>query len=387
MAIRPGVARSLRALLAIVVALGLLAAVSAGAAARGVGNTGTVYTSSNDAAGNAVLAYRRAADGSLSTLGTFPTGGNGTGAGLGNQGAVTLSANGRWLLVVNAGSDSVSVFSVRSNGLQRTDVQDSGGDMPISVTISGDVVYVLNEGGSGNISGFRLGRAGDLVPLAGRAGDLVPLAGSTRPLSGGGVDPAQIAFSPNGRVLAVTEKNTNLIDTYTVNRNGLASGPQTHASAGMTPFGFAFSPRGHLIVSEAFGGAPDASALSSYFVGNGADLDLVSGSVGTTETAACWVVVTGNGKYVYTTNTGSASITGYRVGHDGSLTLLDADGKTGQTGTTPIDVAISANSQFVYNLNAGSHSISAFRVNADGSLTSLPGIAGLPASANGLAAR
>jgi 6-phosphogluconolactonase len=375
---RSNVARLVRVWCAVLCALAVAAALSAGAAARGrAGAGGAVYTSSNSPAGNVVIAYNRAEDGTLSMLGTFPTGGTGTGGGLGNQGAVTLSANGQWLLVVNAGSDNVSVFRVRGSGLERTDVEGSGGDMPISVTISGNLVYVLNEGGMGNISGFRLGRGGDLVPLA----------GSSRPLSGAGVDPAQVSFSPNGKVLVVTEKNTNLIDTYTVSRDGLASGPSTHPSAGMTPFGFAFSPRGHVIVSEAFGGAPDASAMSSYGVSDGGSLALVSGSVGTTETAACWVVVTGNGKYTYTTNTGSASITGYRIGRDGSLTLLDADGVTGQTGAGPIDAALSANSRFLYTLDSGSDGISAFMVNADGSLSALPGVTGLPDGANGLAAR
>jgi 6-phosphogluconolactonase (cycloisomerase 2 family) len=127
--------------------------------------------------------------------------------------------------------------------------------------------------------------------------------------------------------------------------------------------------------------------MSSYDVDNDGDLELVSGSVGTTETAACWVVVTGNSKYTYTTNTGSASVSGYRIGRDGSLTLLDPDGVTGQTGAGPIDAALSANSRFLYTLNAGSDGISAFTVNADGSLTAINGVSGLPDGASGLAAR
>jgi 6-phosphogluconolactonase len=185
----------------------------------------------------------------------------------------------------------------------------------------------------------------------------------------------------------VTEKDTNLISTYAVDADtGLASGPNPQPSAGMTPFGFAFDRRGHLIVSEAFGGAADASAVSSYAVDDGI-IDAISASVATTETAACWIVVTKNGRFAYTTNTGSASISGYGIGRDGSLTLLDADGVTGQTGPGPIDMALARSSRLLYSLNSGDGTISGFRVRANGSLTPIGGASGLPTFANGLAAR
>ena len=184
----------------------------------------------------------------------------------------------------------------------------------------------------------------------------------------------------------MTEKNTNLIDTYEVDGDtGLASGPSPQASAGATPFGFAFDGRGHLIVSEAFGGAPDQSAVSSYAVDDGL-IDAISPSVGTTETAACWIVVTKNGRFAYTTNTGSGSISGYRISHDGRLTLLDADGKTGLTGPGPIDMALTGNSRFLYSLNSGDGTISGFHVKADGGLAPIGGASGIPTAATGLAA-
>src|SRR4030095_1255661 len=144
---------------------------------------------------------------------------------------------------------------------------------------------------------------------------------------------------------------------------------------------------GVLIVSEAFGGAVNASAVSSYTLGGAGALDVVSASVPTTETAACWVAVTNNGKFAYAANTGSASVTGYRGDH-ASLTILNADGKTGNTGTTPIDAAVSRNSQFLYTLTAGSHTISAFSVRQDdGSLSPVSGAGGLPVGTVGLAAK
>jgi 6-phosphogluconolactonase len=185
----------------------------------------------------------------------------------------------------------------------------------------------------------------------------------------------------------VTEKNTNLIDTYDVApHTGLASGPSPQASAGATPFGFAFDRRGHLIVSEAFGGGSDQSAVSSYSVEDGL-IEVISPSVGTTETAACWIVVTKNGRLAYTTNTGSRSISGYRVSHDGALTLLDAEGQTGLTGPGPIDMALTGNSRFLYSLNSGDGTITGFRVKADGGLAPVGGANGLPTVATGLAAR
>jgi 6-phosphogluconolactonase (cycloisomerase 2 family) len=114
---------------------------------------------------------------------------------------------------------------------------------------------------------------------------------------------------------------------------------------------------------------------------------VISASVRTTETAACWAVVTRNGKFAYVTNTGSASVSGYRVDHDGSLTLLDGDGKTGTTGTSPIDAALSRGSRFLYTLDATGRTISGFRVEADGSLVPVGRTPGLPAGAAGLVAR
>jgi 6-phosphogluconolactonase len=245
-------------------------------AVLGIGATGAmahapraVYTLTNDPAGNAVKVLDRSGDGSLSPEGEFATGGTGTGAGLGNQSALVL--DGRRLFAVNAGSDSISSFRVSGHRLELIDTDPSGGDQPISLTVHDGVLYVLNAGGAGDIAGHRISSHGALSPLV----------GSIRPLSGAGTGPAQVSFDPLGETLVVTEKNTNLIVTYEVDGGtGLASGPRPQASAGATPFGFAFDHRGHLIVSEAFGGAPDQSAVSSYSVEDGL-IDPISPSVAT----------------------------------------------------------------------------------------------------------
>jgi 6-phosphogluconolactonase (cycloisomerase 2 family) len=280
---------------------------------------GAVYTTSNAADGNAVLVYDRLADGRLVALTSVGTGGAGTGGGLGNQGSLALTRNERWLLAVNAGSDSLSVFSVNRRGLRLVDVAPSDGVQPVSVTEHRGLVYVLNAG-SDSISGFRLGRRGRLHAIA----------GSTRPLSGAGTAPAQISFAPDGDVLMVTEKATNKIVTFQIDRDGLAGLAQVQESNGQTPFGFAFGKRDQVFVSEAFGGAPDASATSSYELDRDGVLTTISASVGTNQTANCWVVVTPNGRFAYVTNTGSGSISGYRITFDGELELLDADGRDGR---------------------------------------------------------
>lgn len=345
--------------------------------------SGSVYTMTNSASGNAVIMFHRSAHGLLVPGGTFPTGGLGSGDGLGNQGALALSAGNRWLFVVNPGSDDVSVFRVAPDGLTLVDREPSGGQRPISVTVDRDLLYVLNAGGA-------VGGSDTITGLVvGPDGTLSSLAGSTRFLSAGNTGPAQISFRPDGRFLAVTEKATNLIDAWRVGHDGLASDFVENFSEGATPFGFAFGKRDQLFVSEAAGGAADASSMSSYVLEGDGTLQVVNSEVPTTETAACWVVVTNDGRFAYTTNAGSGSVSGYRIAFDGTITLLDTNGVTGNTGggSGPIDMALSNNSRYLFTLNGGNNTIGAFQVHADGSLSPLPGASGIPEGANGLAAR
>ena len=353
----------------------LLVLASPAVASGGGRGGGAVYTLTNAASGNAVAVFDRAPDGSLTPDGTVSTGGAGTGAGLGSQGALVLDHDR--LFAVNAGSNTISLLKAGRGKVRLADVAPSGGARPISLTVHGRLVYVLNAGDAStpaSIHGF--------VAVSGH---LIPLPGSSRPLSAAAPDPAQVEFSPNGRQLAVTEKATNMIVTYAV-RFGYAGAPKAQPSAGQTPFGFAFARRGRLIVSEAFGGAPDASVLSSYALAGDGTITPITPNVATTETAACWVVVTKNGRYTYTTNTGSASISGFRIADDGGLTLLDAGGKTATTGAGPIDLALTKGSRFLYSLNSGVPEVQGFAVNADGSLDSLGSVGGLPAGSVGLAA-
>ena len=330
----------------------------------------TVYTSTNAAAGNVVLAFDRAPGGGLTPAGSFPTGGTGTGAGLGNQGAIAL--DGDRLYVVNAGSADISVFAVRRHGLTLLERVGSGGATPISLTVSRDLLYAVNAG-SGNISGFRIGWRGLLRPIQ----------GAGQPLGGAG--PAQIAFSPEGRTLVVTEKGTNTIDTFAIGFAGRAAPAISHASNGATPFGFAFDPAGHAIVSEAQGGAAGASTISSYDVRYGS-FTSISASVPDFQGAACWVAVAQHGRFAYVANTGSNDVSGYRIARDGSISLVNTDGVTAPAGAAPADVAEGGDSQTLYVRNGGDGSISSYRERFDGSLVPTGTITGIPAGATGLSA-
>ena len=348
-----------------------LLAVNFGAAFAGQDQPGTVYVQTNQAGGNEIAIFNRSADGALSLSDTVATGGLGTGSGLGSQGSVILGNDGRWLFAVNAGSNEISAFRVDASGLTLTDKVSSGGIRPTSLTIHKDLLYVLNAGGTGNITGFTVDQAGKLFALA----------GSARPLSGDATAPAQVSFSRDGSMLVVTERATSMIDTYVVGKDGLASGPAVHPSSGVTPFGFAFTQQGALIVSEAFGGGALASAVSSYNVSDGG-LQVISASVPTGQTAACWIAVSKNGKFAYSTNAGSNSVSAYRVGTDGRLSLID--GAAGVSGDGPIDASVNNNGQYLYVLNGRSHNISAFAIQADGTLLSLGTFEGLPAGSAGI---
>lgn len=354
----------------------LLAVASTSSAAPAQGAFHAVYTASNDTNANEVIAYDRSPSGSLDLRGTYATGGLGTGGGLGNQGGIALDRAGQHLLVVNAGDDTVSIFDVRPRGLVLMDVEPSGGSQPISVTVSHGRVFVLNAGGDGNIAAMAIESDGTLTLLPG---------GSTG-LSSPAPGPAQIAFSPDGRQLLVTEKATNNLVTYRVDPTGRPTDQVVTASEGTTPFGFSFSHRSRVMVSEAAGGMPRLSTVSSYDLRADGTLVPLTSALPTTQTAACWLVTTPSGRFAYTTNTGSDSVTGLTIGGGGSLGLLDTDGYTAAAGDAPIDAAFSHDGRFLYVLNGADDSLGAYRVRSDGSLQSIGSLTGLPAGVNGLAA-
>jgi 6-phosphogluconolactonase len=353
------------------VAAGALAATATAASAHPDRNAGSVYTLTNSPTGNAVVAFGRAPDGTLRLRGTYPTNGIGTGAGLGSQGALVLDNDGRELFAVNAASNSITAFKIRPRGLEIEATVPSGGTTPISVTVHDDTLYVLNAGGAANITGF---------DVSGRG--LTPIQNSTQPLGAGAAGPAQVSFSPDGDTLVVTEKGSSTIDTFRVGRRGVAGTAVAHASTGGTPFGFDFDRRGNVLVSNATGSA------SSYDLGHHNELTVISGAISTGQAAPCWLVTSTDGRFAYTANAGAGTISGFKVGRNGSLVLLTPGGATANlgTGSHPLDEAVTTDGRYLYNLTDGQHIITGLGIEADGSLTTVSTTGNLPAGTIGIAA-
>jgi 6-phosphogluconolactonase len=342
---------------------GLAAIAPASASAHG-GGAGSVYTESN-AAANTVQVFSQASDGTLTPGDAYLTGGAGTGAaGLGSQGA--LAIDGDWLLAVNAGSNDVSAFRIRGGHLVLVNRVPSGGTTPNSVTIHDGVVYVLNSGGTGNITGFLLRHHG-----------LVPLSGATQPLSSTTAGAVQVSFAPAGDQLVVSEKGANTIETYPVDGWGRAGAGTAHASAGAAPFGFSFGKHDSLNVTEA-----GASALTSYALTPFAPItaSLVNG-----QGAACWAASTSNGRYTFTADAATDAISAYSEDWNGTLSLVTPGGATAQlaTGTHPLDEAIS-HDRYLYVNGGNTGQISAFKIGWNGSLTPLGAFGTMPAGFGGL---
>ncbi len=350
--------------------LSALAAVPATAGAQGlfggpqfgVGADHSVFVQTDNTAGNTVVAYDRADDGSLTWEHTYPTGGLGgvlTGSvvdHLASQGSLTYDPVNALLYAVNAGSNTVSVFSVRGDELTLRQVVGSGGAFPVSVAVHGDLVYVLNAEDGGSVQGYAVA-----------LDHLVPLPGSTRTL---GLDatatpqftntPGQVAFSPDGSQLIVTTKaNGNDIDVFGVGFFGyLSASPVQNEQTGAVPFAVSFDRAGHLVVAEASG------AVASFALDRDGTVTQLS-VVPTGESATCWIAPAGG--YFYASNAGSATVSGVRVGGSGQLTLL------GTTGTDPgtVDASATANGQFLYVQTGGNGIVDGFAVHADGTLSEI----------------
>jgi alkylhydroperoxidase family enzyme len=86
-------------------------------------------------------------------------------------------------------------------------------------------------------------------------------------------------------------------------------------------------------------------------------------------------------------NTGTGTISSYLIAADGSLSLLNATAAVTGPGTAPIDFALSDDSHFLFVRLGTKETVAAFRVESNGSLTPLGTVEGVPAGAQGLAAR
>jgi hypothetical protein len=110
-----------------------------------------------------------------------------------------------------------------------------------------------------------------------------------------------------------------------------------------------------------------------------------------TQIDGCWLE--NNGRFGYTANYSSGTISSYTIGRDGSLTLLDpVAGTTNELpnpagdpsqGSTPLDLRLSRDGRSLYTVLPGSGAVGGWRVNRDGSLTKIGEFGGLSRTVNG----
>lgn len=348
----------------------------------GVGGPHTVFVQTDSPAGNQVLVYDVAHDGTLRPDGAYATGGIGAQAAgsvvdhLASQGSLLYDPDQRMLLAVNAGSNTVSVFAVRGDHLFLRQVLPSGGQFPDSIAVFGHIAYVLNAGGAGGVSGFYVA-GGFLLPIPHSARTL-GLANTNPPnfLS----SPGQVGFSPDGTQLLVTTKeSTNAIDVFQVGLAGqLSATPTVTPSSAPVPYGFTFAPSGQLVVVQAgnsslatYALAPSGSVTNEATVPDGG-------------TAACWVTMTDG--FYYVANSGSNTLSAYTVSPSGGVALVGATGVAASTDTGPIDMAAVPSQSTLYAEAGGAGAIDELHVNGDGSLSSIGSVTGLPVGIQGIAA-
>ena len=355
------------------------------------------YIQTNSPSGNVVKVYNRAKSGELKAGKSYKTGSAGSGSlrpatpfpFTESTGSVALSHNGRLLFAVNHGGNTVTSFQVTQKGLKRVSTMPSGGAGPLSVTVSPNnkLVYVVNEANPATIFGFTVNSKNVLKPM----GD------STRTLAYPGGFPGQIRFSPNGKVLVVTDRESgpgqepDHIETFTVAKNGRVKAAPPTLSPGQTPFGFTFTASGALVVTYPDNDRLNTSSVGSYTTSNSGALTPVDIEP-TNATATCWIVVTPDQKYVYVSNTLSTSISLFGVSSGGQLTPINLS--AGTTQGAPLEITISHDGKFLYAANVdpgviandpnARTDVDIFRIGAGGALTKVgTGATGLPTTTSG----
>src|ERR671918_985348 len=329
-------------------------------------SAGAVYVQTN-AASNEVIAFLRAADGSLDLVESLATGGDGDGSPhLQSQGSVTLTGEGRHLLVTNAASEDLSVFSVAADGSIELRERVHTGSTPRSVAERDGLVVVLNTGEPG-LASFRLNAEG-----------IERVEGGDQTLDTSDADPAQVAFSPDGSMVVITQRGTDSIVTYEVTADGTFGASSEVASEGPTPYGFAFTSGGTLIVTEAFGAEKGAAAASSYTIVDGS-LVVRTSSVGNGRSEICWAVVTPDDRFAFTTNFADGAVSRYAIAADGSLSLEDATAGISVDGMPGLrDEDLSSDGRFLYAIDADGGCIYGWSVDAEGALEPVGSWEGVP---------
>ncbi|MGX8833381.1 lactonase family protein [Amedibacillus sp. YH-ame6] len=322
---------------------------------------GFVYSMTNSSNYNEVMVYSRSMNGMLSRVGGYDTGGKGTGQQivdpLSSQGSIILSHSDRLLFVVNAGSNSISSFSIEENGnLILIDVVPSNGVMPNSLSIYQDILYVSNRGDDqhpSNISGFQ-------VDCHGR---MHKLYNATYALSSPSAKPSCVVFSTKADYLIVSELSSNQFMVFPVHCDGTLGRGVVNASNGAGPFGSLFLRNGVFVVSEA-----GAASLSTYHITNCLQLHAIAKSIPNQQKATCWVSVDIKEQYAYTSNAGTDTISIYRIDQMGNVNLIknvlsDPNGRA-----APLDSTTPCDGKNLYVLNGNEGTISVFEIRKNGDL-------------------
>ncbi|KAL7918422.1 nitrous oxide reductase [Trichoderma austrokoningii] len=315
---------------------------------------GAVFALTN-AVNNAVIAFSRNADGTLTKTGEYPTGGHGRGVDFDSQGGLQLSADHKFLYAVNPASDDI------------TKIQSIyAGDQPLSITLSSTGFAYAMDGSvaSTGIFGFNVNQ---------KTGMLSPVSNSTIATSTPIGVPCAVTFPPDGRTLIVTNKVGSTIDQYLVSTNGVAVLETTYASTGVRPFGAIFGKSTTLYVVESGLPALGNAGLSTYNldkVDENPVLKPVTRSEKNQQTDGCWVVVTPDEKFAFTASFITSAISSYKVAN-GTATLIKEVAASPGKGTEPVDLALSADGQYLYNLQRGGGAISGWKIQADGTLKTL----------------
>jgi 6-phosphogluconolactonase (cycloisomerase 2 family) len=338
---------------------------------------GAVFVQTDDLEHNSVVAFKRDADGQLTRVGEVRTGGRGgveQGVpldALASQDSLTYDGEHGLLFAVNAGSDTVTSFRVSGAHLTRLQTVPSGGVFPVSVSAAHGRLYVLNAGGTGNVTGYRITSAGLLAALPGASRDL-GLANDARPVFI--TAPADIAQTPDGDHVVVTTKANNTVDVFNVD-NGRLSEPVKNAAASKVPFAVSFDSHGRLDVANA-----GNSSVSSYDVEADGTLATITAGVQDGQAALCWLV--GTGDTLYGGNAGSSTISAFAVAGDGSATLTGTpDGVVAHTGGGTggtIDLAITGDQKFLYAENSFAGTVEGYRIQPDHTLALVSTATGLP---------
>ncbi|MET9759418.1 beta-propeller fold lactonase family protein [Streptomyces sp. NPDC006372] len=350
--------------------------------ASGAGADRAVFVQGNELGGNTIHVFARDGQGKLKPGGTYATGGRGGDQvdaptdSLASQGSLAYDEASGLLLAVNAGSGTLTSFSVEGTELKNRRIVDTGGEFPSSIAVRGRIAYVMNAGGEGSVQGFRITAKG-----------LVPMRGSFRSLGLANEDvprfdtsPGEVEITPDGRNLVVTTKGNNTVEVFPLKSDGLpaVAEPVVNKSAGNVPFAISFDRSGNrMLVAEA-----EKSTVTTYQIQHNGKLKILQKPLANGQEVLCWLERAGD--HFYGGNTGNSTVSGYRMDKHGRLALTNEVGIATPPSATSqgvIDIAVTKDAKFVYVQNATSGTIDGFRVGKNGSLTKVTTAEGLPAFA------